>query len=122
MSTLRPLTPGEALLRQVLDSSPNVIFAVDPDHRLLVSNQAHQRDLVASGGRPLAPGEPTLSPDYPPDLLDTWRGAYDRALGGETFIHANAAAWGVSYNSLDPGAPNYRAWLHEHLVGARRFR
>ncbi len=44
------------------------------------------------------------------------------SLGGEAFIHANAAAWGVSSNSLDPAAPNYRAWLHEHFVGARRFR
>jgi pimeloyl-ACP methyl ester carboxylesterase/cell wall-associated NlpC family hydrolase len=43
------------------------------------------------------------------------------SLGGDEFIHANAAAWGVSYNSFDPGAPNYRAWLREHLVGVRRF-
>ncbi|MBM3127643.1 MAG: alpha/beta fold hydrolase [Chloroflexi bacterium] len=43
------------------------------------------------------------------------------SLGGDEFIHANAAAWGVSYNSLDPAAPNYRAWLREHLVGVRRF-
>jgi cell wall-associated NlpC family hydrolase len=43
------------------------------------------------------------------------------SLGGNEFIHANATAWGVSYNSLDPAAPNYRAWLREHLVGVRRF-
>ncbi len=43
------------------------------------------------------------------------------SLGGDEFIHANAAAWGVSHNSLDPAAPNYRAWLREHLVGVRRF-
>ncbi len=44
------------------------------------------------------------------------------SLGGDEIIHANAAAWGVSYNSFDPAAPNYRAWLREHLVGVRRFR
>jgi cell wall-associated NlpC family hydrolase len=43
------------------------------------------------------------------------------SLGGDEFIHANAAAWGVSYNSFDPAAPNYRAWLREHLAGIRRF-
>ena len=43
------------------------------------------------------------------------------SLGGDEFIHANAAAWGVSYNNFDPAAPNYRAWLREHLVGIRRF-
>lgn len=43
------------------------------------------------------------------------------SLGGDEFIHANAAAWGVSYNSFDPAAPNYRAWLREHWVGTRRF-
>jgi cell wall-associated NlpC family hydrolase len=44
------------------------------------------------------------------------------SLGGTEFIHANGAAWGVSYNSLEPGSPRYRAWLHDHLVGVRRFR
>jgi pimeloyl-ACP methyl ester carboxylesterase len=44
------------------------------------------------------------------------------SLGGTELIHANGAAWGVSYNSLDPTNPRYRAWLHDHLAGARRFR
>jgi len=44
------------------------------------------------------------------------------SLGGDEFIHANGAARGVSYNSFNPRAHNYRAWLHEHFVGARRFR
>ena len=43
------------------------------------------------------------------------------SLGGDEFIHANGSAWAVSYNSLDPASPIYRAWLHEHCVGARRF-
>lgn len=42
------------------------------------------------------------------------------ALGGAEFIHANGAAWAVSYNSLDPGWPHYSAWLKEHLLGVRR--
>jgi cell wall-associated NlpC family hydrolase len=43
------------------------------------------------------------------------------SLGGDEFIHANAAAWGISINSFDPAAPNYRAYLREHFVGAKRF-
>jgi cell wall-associated NlpC family hydrolase len=43
------------------------------------------------------------------------------SLGADEIIHSNGAAWGVSYNSLNPDRPAYRAWLREHLVGARRF-
>jgi len=43
------------------------------------------------------------------------------SLGGSEFIHANTAAGGVSYNSIAPGAPSYRPWLREHLIGVRRF-
>jgi gamma-D-glutamyl-L-lysine dipeptidyl-peptidase len=43
------------------------------------------------------------------------------SLGGEQMIHSNGAAWGTSYNSLNPEHANYRAWLHENLVGVRRF-
>ena len=43
------------------------------------------------------------------------------SLGDDEIIHSNSAAWGVSYNSLNPRRPGYRAWLHEHLIGVRRF-
>jgi pimeloyl-ACP methyl ester carboxylesterase/cell wall-associated NlpC family hydrolase len=43
------------------------------------------------------------------------------SLGGDDMIHANGAAWSVSYNSLNPESPGYRVWLHEHLVAICRF-
>jgi cell wall-associated NlpC family hydrolase len=43
------------------------------------------------------------------------------SLGGTEFIHATGHVWGVTRNSLDPASPIYRAWLKEHLAGARRF-
>jgi pimeloyl-ACP methyl ester carboxylesterase/cell wall-associated NlpC family hydrolase len=43
------------------------------------------------------------------------------ALSAEEMIHANGSAWGVSYNSLNPQAANYREWLKVNLVGIRRF-
>lgn len=44
------------------------------------------------------------------------------SLGGDEFIHANGADWGVSYNTFDPAGKLYRKWLHENYHGARRFR
>lgn len=44
------------------------------------------------------------------------------SLGEGQFIHANGMDWGISYNSFDPASVRYRAWLHEHYRGARRFR
>lgn len=43
------------------------------------------------------------------------------SLGGDRMIHANGSAWEVSYNSLDPSSPEYRAWLGDHLAGIRRY-
>jgi len=43
------------------------------------------------------------------------------SLGGDEIIHANGSAWGVSYNSLNPAAENYRPWLRENLVSVGRF-
>jgi len=43
------------------------------------------------------------------------------SLGNDAIIHANGAAWRVSYNSLNPQQPLYREWLREHLLGVRRI-
>jgi cell wall-associated NlpC family hydrolase len=43
------------------------------------------------------------------------------SIGDDEIIHSNGTAWGVSYNSLNPERPGYRAWLHEHLIGVRWF-
>jgi cell wall-associated NlpC family hydrolase len=43
------------------------------------------------------------------------------SLGGDEVIHATGAVWGVTYNSLDPASPIYRAWLRDNLVGVRRY-
>jgi cell wall-associated NlpC family hydrolase len=44
------------------------------------------------------------------------------SFGGDEFIHANGADWGISRNSFDPSSKIYRKWLHENYRGARRFR
>lgn len=79
------LSESEVLLRQVLESVPDSTFALNRDYRLLINNQRHQQELIASGGHPFVVGEQMLSPDYPAEILEFWRAAYDRALNGETF-------------------------------------
>ena len=79
------LGESETRLRQVLESTLDIVFAIDRDYRLLINNQRHQQALIASGGHPFEPGESVLSPDYPPELRALWLAAYDRALGGEEF-------------------------------------
>ena len=44
------------------------------------------------------------------------------SFGGDEFIHANGADWGISRNTFDPLGSHYRNWLHENYRGARRFR
>ncbi len=79
------LRENEVVRQQALESSPDAVFAIDREYRLLFNNQRHQRVLAASGGQPLQVGEDVLSPAYPPEVRDAWRAAYDRALQGEEF-------------------------------------
>jgi pimeloyl-ACP methyl ester carboxylesterase len=79
-------------------------------------------------------GMPVEEPPLPGDLLffgeqeghESQRYAHIShvaiSLGENEIIHANGAAWGVSYNSFGPNSPNYRPWLKENLVGMRRYR
>ena len=76
-------------------------------------------------------GAPVVGAPQPGDLLYFGESREDArrpithvaiSLGGDEMIHANGAAWGVSYNSLNPDSPLYRAWLRENLVGVKRFR
>lgn len=79
------MSEGEVLLRQVLGSAQDAIFAIDRDYRLLFSNEFHKQALIASGSHPIGIGESVLSPDYLRHVLDFWRRAYDRALADEIF-------------------------------------
>lgn len=77
------LLESEVLLRQVLESTQDAIFAIDRNYRLLVNNRIHQELLVASGSHSFQIGENVLSSDFPSDMLDYWRCMYDRAFHGE---------------------------------------
>jgi len=56
------LRESEAVRRQALESSPDSVFAIDREYRLLFNNQRHQRALAESGGHPLQMGDCVLLP------------------------------------------------------------
>ena len=76
---------SETLLRQVLESTQDSVFAINRNYQLLINNQQHQQVLVETRGNPLCVGESVLPLDYPAEMLDLWRGLYDRAFDGEDF-------------------------------------
>lgn len=78
------LLKNEILLRQVLESTLDAVFAIDHEYRLLINNQKYQQMLSESGCKGFRQGDNVLSPEYPQDILGIWRKAYDRTLLGET--------------------------------------
>jgi PAS domain S-box-containing protein len=77
------LQESEAVRRQALESSPDAVFAIDREYRLLFNNRRHQRALTDSGGHPLQMGDNVLLPAYPSEWRERWRTVFDRALRGE---------------------------------------
>jgi PAS domain S-box-containing protein len=80
------LRNSEMLRFQALQSSQDLVFAVDHQYRLLFNNRVHQQILQDSGAAPMSVGECVLSIAYPADFLEWWRSAYDRGLNGESFV------------------------------------
>lgn len=79
------LKENQVLLKQVLDSEPDAIFAADINYNLLINNKQHQQILVATGGRQLNIGDNVLHSDYQPEAIEFWKGLFNRAFTGEEF-------------------------------------
>ena len=80
------LEAREAELRTVLDIIPDAVFEIDRDYRLVFANDGYARATAATQGRVIAVGETVLDSEYPADVLEAWRGYYDRAFAGESFL------------------------------------
>ncbi len=83
---------GEELAQQqherlvaMIESSPDRIWSVDREYRLLIGNSAFERGVTMQVGRPLAPGECVLDDPFPPGARTLWQPLYDRAFAGESF-------------------------------------
>jgi PAS domain S-box-containing protein len=73
-------------LLALVDSVPEVVFQVDRDYRLVVANERFAQTTLSAQGRPMLPGELVLAPEYPEEVNKVWRGYYDRAFAGESFM------------------------------------
>ena len=73
-------------LSTLIDTIPEITFAIDRDYRLVTANAAFTAATVAAQGRPIARGDVVLAPEYPREFNELWRGHYDRALAGEAFV------------------------------------
>jgi PAS domain S-box-containing protein len=78
------LRHSQSELRALADSSPDIVFQIDRDRRLVVANAPFDQAIVTSGGEPITPGDPILPPTYPEEFRALWRAHYDRAFAGES--------------------------------------
>ncbi|HVH45646.1 MAG TPA: PAS domain S-box protein, partial [Labilithrix sp.] len=69
----------------MLDSTEAVIWAVDPDARLIAANATFQAVQRLASGRESVVGERLIAPRHAAEVEDEWQRAYARALDGERF-------------------------------------
>lgn len=79
------LLDSETLLKQIINSDQDAVFAIGLNYNFLMCNQRYEQVLKASGSPPFRVGETMLPQHYPPEVLNYWQTAYDRALQGEDF-------------------------------------
>lgn len=72
-------------MHALLENTDASIWSIDTQYRMIVGNRLYHRNVSASIGRELKPGENVLALDLPQAAITEWRGYYDRALRGETF-------------------------------------
>ncbi|NOU19263.1 MAG: PAS domain S-box protein [Bacteroidales bacterium] len=92
------------LLELIINNSKGIIWAIDPDYRLLFANKAFQSALVAAGGKEMSVGQNVLPDEYPKEFLDFWKNSYDKCFNDGHLIVESELPWndGIHYveNSL----------------------
>lgn len=90
----------------ILDNTDEMIFAIDKNYKLIISNASFKKATKSAGGKQIEICEYVMSEDYPEDFNKQWKGFYDRALNGESFNVETSPQWsdGLHYmnNSLTP--------------------
>jgi PAS domain S-box-containing protein len=90
---ITPLLQTQENLRQecqklaiVLDSSPEVIWALDRDYHLITANNQFLDSMKEVGNWDLKPGANLIySTPLPKSFTEEWKSYYDRAFAGENF-------------------------------------
>lgn len=78
-------TIAEENLQALIENTDGSIWSVDREYRLIVGNSYFHRNIKATTGRDLKPGESVLGADFKQSALEEWLGFYDRTLKGEKF-------------------------------------
>ena len=96
----------------MLDNTDALVWAVDPDFRLLSANHAFQTVQRAVSGRVVEIGDSLMSADYPAERREQWALWYRRALGGERFSVRTPLAL--------PEGPRHYEHVFSPIVDARQ--
>ncbi len=86
MRLVNELVRERTRLLAMLDNTDALIWAVDPELRLLSANVTFQRAQRAASGRDLQVGDSVVGPEFSPPARARWSGYYHRALAGERFV------------------------------------
>jgi PAS domain S-box-containing protein len=73
------------LLQMIVDSTQEILFAIDRQYRLLYGNKAYQQAIAAAGGQTTAIGQTIVASHYSDETRSFWTTAYERCFAGESF-------------------------------------
>jgi len=79
------LRTSQQNLETLIENTDALIWSIDPQYRLIVSNERFQHNLSVTLGHTLATGESLLTPVMPQAIRDEWQAAYDRAMQQGSF-------------------------------------
>lgn len=91
---------GEAIsnIGALINTTQSPIWSVDTNHRVVMANEAFQRVVEITSGRPFEPGIPGALPAFGEASVQRWTNDYARALRGERFTVEHSG-----YNPVDGG-------------------
>lgn len=69
----------------LINSTPDMIWAVDSEMRLVAFNESYKQVIEATQQKQLKRHDPVLVKDFGPELYNKWKAYYERALSGEHF-------------------------------------
>ncbi len=77
---------SEKAYQQLYNSTPDLMWCLTRDFKLITSNSAFAGDMQRMSGRTPAPGDYLLMENvFTPELIAWWKVCYQRALKGEAF-------------------------------------
>lgn len=108
-------------IASILNSSQEMVWAVDSQYRLLAFNEAFRSSIRLFAGHECKVGDSVLSIDVGEDL-GTWKNYYDKALRGITFdtedrVSPNAGSPLIFHNTFQP----LRTTVNGQIIGVSCF-